>query len=81
MDHTVNAPVFAIGTIVNTCRGECMVDAYLGIRDGRPTYRLISATVHSVQGYLVNAWIAQIIPTLTITGVDPKRPPKKVDLA
>lgn len=81
MDHKVNTPVFAIGTVVNTSRGECMVDAYLGIRDGRPTYRLISATVHTVQGYLVNTWIAQIIPTLTIKGVYPVNPPKKVDLA
>jgi hypothetical protein len=63
--------MFRVGSVVRLPQGEVKILEFLGVQNGRETYKVVSASVRVINGVPVNVWIAQVIPTLTITGVSP----------
>ena len=66
-----NDPAFPNGTVVRVDGGEIKIDEYLGIRSGRSTYRVILDRVVTINSVPCNVFLAQVVPTLRMTGVCP----------
>lgn len=59
------------GQIICTAQGQVKIMEKLEDRNGLETYKVVTGGVKLIGGRPVNVFIAQVVPTLMITGPDP----------